>query len=195
MGGCMSICRNRNPDLEEEPVKQVDVRAPSNVTTGSNASHPSIMRRTKKNKTRVTKNVMFNLEEEEIIYPNKGKEKTLIQFEQFSDDKIDIEKFEDKINNSEPKYEDEKEDQREKEIDQKVEIINKYLQDFPSKKEEKENETELLQDKIVDRKHSLTEAKIDNVEEKKEEEETTIKINDNNDDNNKDGQIEENKLL
>ena len=194
----MSICRNRNPDLEEEePVKQVNVRAPSNMTTGSNASHPSIMRRTKKNKTRIPKNVMFNLEEEEILYPNKGKEKTLIHFEQFSDDRIDSDRFEDKINNSDLKDEDEKENQKEKKVEQKVEIINTDIPVDSSKKEEKENESktsELLQDKIIDKKDSLTEEKIDNVEEKKEEEENIIKINDNNDDNNKDGQREENNI-
>ena len=194
----MSICRNRNPDLEEEePVKQVNVRAPSNMTTGSNASHPSIMRRTKKNKTRIPKNVMFNLEEEEILYPNKGKEKTLIHFEQFSDDRIDSDRFEDKINNSDLKDEDEKENQKEKKVEQKVEIINTDIPVDSSKKEEKENESktsELLQDKIIDKKDSLTEEKIDNVEEKKEEEENIIKINDNNDDSNKDDQREENNI-
>ena len=194
----MSICRNRNPDLEEEePVKQVNVRAPSNMTTGSNASHPSIMRRTKKNKTRIPKNVMFNLEEEEILYPNKGKEKTLIHFEQFSDDRIDSDRFEDKINNSDLKDEDEKENQKEKKVEQKVEIINTDIPVDSSKKEEKENESktsELLQDKIIDKKDSLTEKKIDNVEEKKEEEKNIIKINDNNDDSNKDDQREENNI-
>jgi len=205
MGECMSLCRNRNPDFEEEePVKQINVRAPSNMTTGSNASHPSIMRRTKKNKTRIPKNVMFNLEEEEILYPNKGKERTLIHFEQFSDDRIDKqnedEKFEDKINSSDLKDEDEKEDQKEKETEQKVEIINTDIPVDSSKKEEKEEEskeTELLQDKIIDKKDSLTKEKIDNVEEKKEEEENIIKNNDNNDDNdnnNKDDEKEENNI-
>lgn len=188
----MSICGSRNHEEEEpnpinkEPIKEIDVRAPSNQTINSNASHPSIIKRTKKNKTRIPKNVMFK-DEEEIIYPNKGRGSSILRFEEMSDEKIeknvlsDEDKSEEKDDNfhdCKKDIEKEEDKQNQEKVDKKVEIINT---DIPQNikeinlPENKSKVFELNKDELIDNKNNII----------KEEKETNMK-NDYNKINNKD---------
>jgi len=194
----MSICGSRNAEEEEtnpinkEPIKVIDVHAPSNQTINSNASHPSIIKRTKKNKTRIPKNVMFK-DEEEIIYPNKEREKSIMRFEEMSDEKIDknllsddekSDEKDDNFHNYKKNMEEEKEIQNHEKLDKKIEIINT---DIPKNLKEtdisgnKSKESELIKYelKIDNKNKSLKEEKDDNIQ------------NDCNKVNNKENRIEE----
>ena len=183
MGECMSICGSKNFEEEnpnpinKEPIKVIDVHAPSNQTINSNASHPSIIKRTKKNKTRIPKNVMFK-DEEEIIYPNKEREKSMIRFEEMSDERIeknilsDEEKSEDKDDNFhdyKKNIEKEEEIQNQEKVDKNVEIINtdihKNLQET-GLSENKSKESELIKDELIidNKNNSLKKEKNDNIQ-------------------------------
>ena len=171
----MSICGSRNaeegePNLtNKEPIKVIDVHAPSNQTINSNASHPSIIKRTKKNKTRIPKNVMFK-EEEEIIYPNQEREKSMIRFEEMSDEKIEKnilsdEEKEDNFHDYKKNMEKEEEIQNQEKVDKKVEIINtdfpKILQET-NISENKSKESQLIKDElIIDNKNNSLEKEKD----------------------------------
>ena len=166
MGECMSICGSRNAEEEEpnpiykEPIKVIDVHAPSNQTINSNTSHPSIIKRTKKNKTRIPKNVMFK-DEEEIIYPDKEREKSMMRFEEMSDEKIDInalsdeEKSEEKYDNfheNNKNMEKEEEILNQEKVDKKLEIISTDIPQNLQKaalSENKSKESEMKKDELI----------------------------------------------
>ena len=115
----MSLCRNRNLDFEDNindnqyPRKNIeDIRTnPMDLSKGS-------IRRTKKNKTRMPKEFVFNEEDEKILKEIKQKE-SVLDFEDSDDEKKGKKKY-----------------KRESDKKIKVEIINT---DMP-KKEEKEND-------------------------------------------------------
>jgi hypothetical protein len=180
MGECMSICGSKNIGEEEpnpiykEPIKVIDVHAPSNQTINSNASHPSIIKRTKKNKTRIPKNVMFK-DEEEIIYPNKERENSMMRFEEISDEKIennilsDEEKRDENFNDNKKNMEKEEDILNQEKMDLKVEIIStdipKNLQEISISKN-KTKESELIKDELIidNKNNSLKEEKDANIQ-------------------------------
>ena len=142
----MSLCRNRNPDLEDlnedsdkkTNEKQDSKGAPMELNQGS-------MRRTKKNKTRMPKDIIFNEEEEEILNQLKQKD-SILQFDHDSDENKDASGkkgalIKDKDLNNDIAKNEEKE---QKKINiMKVEIINT---DMPPKKDKEWN---LLSDKLL----------------------------------------------
>ena len=123
----MSLCRNRNPDFEDiddndkTPKKDInDIKTnPVSLAQGS-------LRRTKKNKTRMPKDFVFNEEEEEILNQLRKKD-SVLDFED-SDDNND-KKGKNHSKNKEKKEKETKFD--------KVEIINT---DMPNSKEQNKNE-------------------------------------------------------
>ena len=123
----MSLCRNRNPDFEDiddndkTPKKDInDIKTnPVSLAQGS-------LRRTKKNKTRMPKDFVFNEEEEEILNQLRKKD-SVLDFED-SDDNND-KKGKNHSKNKEKKEKETKFD--------KVEIINT---DMPNLKEQNKNE-------------------------------------------------------
>ena len=132
----MSAC-NRNPEdnlnnsIDKEPIKEIDVYPSSNQINNSNPSHPNIMPRTKKNKTRIPKDVIFKDEEEEEIIPYKEKEKQELNLEQLLDENIS--KIDNNGENSDPFEFNIDKDDEEKDKNKKVEIINT---DIPLKRQE-----------------------------------------------------------
>jgi len=165
MGECMSICHNNNQDeddnynnvvIPKEPIKQINVQSSS---INSTASHHSIMKRTKKNKTRIPKTVVFK-DEEEILYPNKEREKIIVKFDQLTDEKIDRQHNNNDDKNKEKDINtnqilDNKEDQKDENKEKQIEIINTDLPINESKANNEEKgkiSYETLADKLVDKK-------------------------------------------
>ena len=77
----MSICRNRNPN--EDETKNNSDYPKSNISVASLAQ--GSLRRTKKNKTRMPKDIVFN-EEEEKILDQYRKKNSILGFDEHSDD-------------------------------------------------------------------------------------------------------------
>ena len=88
MGECMSICSNNNS--KEESSKNNNNKLPlSNIADDQgnplNLSENSL-RRTKKKKTRMPKEIFFNEEEEKRFSAKLTKKDSLINFDESSDD-------------------------------------------------------------------------------------------------------------
>ena len=200
----MSAC-NRNPEdnfnnsRDREPIKEINVNSSSIQTNNSNASHPSIIRRTKKNKTRMPKDAIFKDEEEDIL-PNKDKEKKLSNFEQLLNEKIN--KNDNNDEKSDPLEFSVDKDDEEKDKNKKVEIINTdtplnrqeknislnepktseilndiNIKDEIEKNEENNNKEELKEEKNNDNNDI---DKINNEEEKKENKNEEKEVNEEN---------------
>ena len=162
----MSICHNNNNQDEDDnynnvvdhkyPIKQINVQSSS---INSTTSHHSIMKRTKKNKTRIPKTVVFK-DEEEILYPNKEREKIIVKFDQLTDEKIDRQHNNNDDKNKEKDINtnqilDNKEDQKDENKEKQIEIINTDLPINESKANNEEKgkiSYETLADKLVDKK-------------------------------------------
>ena len=127
MGGCVSKCRNRNSN--EEDIK-INPEYPKSDISGVNLSYGSI-RRTKKNKTRMPKDIQFNEEEEKILNQYR-RNNSILCFDQHSD-------TEDKKNNN----------NEEKEKEKIIEIINTDLPNKEEIKDDDDNKDE--NDKIKDK--------------------------------------------
>ena len=196
----MSICHNNNQDeddnynnvvIPKEPIKQINVQSSS---INSTASHHSIMKRTKKNKTRIPKTVVFK-DEEEILYPNKEREKIIVKFDQLTDEKIDRQHNNNDDKNKEKDINtnqilDNKEDQKDENNEKKIEIINTDLPINESKANNEEKgkiSFETLANKLVDKKIESLKKEL-NEKEKIEENDNK----DNNEEKNKNKEEENN---
>ena len=90
MGACLSICNSNNNNPKEEDSKNTNNTLPvNNITDGQetplNLSETSL-RRTKKKKTRMPKEVFFNEEEEQRFSEKLKKRDSFIDFDESSDD-------------------------------------------------------------------------------------------------------------
>ena len=196
----MSICHNNNQDeddnynnvvIPKEPIKQINVQSSS---INSTASHHSIMKRTKKNKTRIPKTVVFK-DEEEILYPNKEREKIIVKFDQLTDEKIDRQHNNNDDKNKEKDINtnqilDNKEDQKDENKEKQIEIINTDLPINESKANNEEKgkiSFETLANKLVDKKIESLKKEL-NEKEKIEENDNK----DNNEEKNKNKEEENN---
>ena len=197
----MSICHNNNQDeddnynnvvIPKEPIKQINVQSSS---INSTASHHSIMKRTKKNKTRIPKTVVFK-DEEEILYPNKEREKIIVKFDQLTDEKIDRQHNNNDDKNKEKDINtnqilDNKEDQKDENKEKQIEIINTDLPINESKANNEEKgkiSFETLANKLVDKKIESLKKEL-NEKEKIEENDNK----DNDEEKNKNKEEENNK--
>ena len=88
MGECMSICNNNNS--KEEDSKTNNNKLPSNKIVDEHGNSINLsensLRRTKKKKTRMPKEILFNQEEEQKLSVNLQKKDSLIDFEESSDE-------------------------------------------------------------------------------------------------------------
>ena len=197
----MSICHNNNQDeddnynnvvIPKEPIKQINVQSSS---INSTASHHSIMKRTKKNKTRIPKTVVFK-DEEEILYPNKEREKIIVKFDQLTDEKIDRQHNNNDDKNKEKDINtnqilDNKEGQKDENKEKQIEIINTDLPINESKANNEEKgkiSFETLANKLVDKKIESLKKEL-NEKEKIEENDNK----DNDEEKNKNKEEENNK--
>ena len=196
----MSICHNNNQDEDDNynnvvdhnyPIKQINVQSSS---INSTTSHHSIMKRTKKNKTRIPKTVVFK-DEEEILYPNKEREKIIVKFDKLTDEKIDRQHNNNDDKNKEKDINtnqilDNKEDQKDENKEKQIEIINTDLPINESKANNEEKgkiSFETLADKLVDKKIESLKKEL-NEKEKIEENDNK----DNNEEKNKNKEEENN---
>ena len=89
MGDCFSICQNNN-QKEEESKKNNNNRLPINIIEDEQGNPLNLsensLRRTKKKKTRMPKEILFNHEEEERLSIKLKKKESFIDFDESSEE-------------------------------------------------------------------------------------------------------------
>ena len=83
----MSLCKNRNEDDSINNTGNLPKKNIEDIKTDPMESSQGSMRRTKKNKTRMPSDFVFKDEEEDLINQVQKKEPSILDFEDFSEEK------------------------------------------------------------------------------------------------------------